>query len=43
MSKQPLALSTGLLIFNEIVLDGFWLSKWSDRNLAEKKQTAEDV
>jgi trans-2-enoyl-CoA reductase len=35
-------LSTGLLIFKEIVFDGFWVSKWSDRNPG-KKSTVEDV
>jgi trans-2-enoyl-CoA reductase len=43
MSKQPVQLPTGLLIFKEIVFDGFWVSKWSDRNPKEKKQTVEDV
>jgi mitochondrial enoyl-[acyl-carrier protein] reductase / trans-2-enoyl-CoA reductase len=43
MSKQPVMLPTGLLIFKEIVFDGFWVSKWSDRNPAEKKNTIEDV
>lgn len=43
MSKQPVMLPTGLLIFKEIAFDGFWVSKWSDRNPVEKKQTVEDV
>jgi trans-2-enoyl-CoA reductase len=27
ISKQPIMLSTGLLIFKEIVFDGFWINK----------------
>ena len=43
MSKKPTELPTALLIFKEIVFEGFWVSKWSDRNPIEKKQTVEDV
>jgi trans-2-enoyl-CoA reductase len=43
MSKKPTELPTALLIFNEIVFEGFWVSKWSDRQPVEKKQTVEDV
>ena len=43
MSKQPVMLPTGLLIFQEIVFEGFWVSRWSDRNSTQKKQTVEDV
>ena len=43
MSKKPTELPTALLIFKEIVFEGFWVSKWSDRNPVEKKQTVEDV
>lgn len=43
MSKKPTELPTALLIFKEIVFEGFWVSKWSDRNPKEKKQTVEDV
>ena len=43
MSKQPVSLPTGLLIFKDIHFDGFWVSKWSDRNPQEKKATVEDV
>ncbi|KAL9108111.1 MAG: hypothetical protein Q9227_007087 [Pyrenula ochraceoflavens] len=43
MSKKPVELPTGLLIFKGIHFDGFWVSKWSDRNPVEKKQTVDDV
>jgi len=43
MSKQPVQLPTGLLIFKNISFDGFWVSKWSERNPEEKKRTVEHV
>ena len=43
MSKKPTELPTALLIFKEIVFEGFWVSNWSDRHPVEKKQTVEDV
>lgn len=43
MSKQPVMLPTGLLIFKDLHFDGFWVSKWSDKNPVEKKQTVDDV
>ena len=43
MSKQPVMLPTGMLIFKEVNFAGFWVSKWSDRNPDAKKQTVDDV
>ncbi|OAX80281.1 hypothetical protein ACJ72_05385, partial [Emergomyces africanus] len=43
MAKQPLTLPSGLLIFKNLVLDGFWVSKWSDRNPALKTETVNDI
>jgi|ERR1711881_159370 len=43
MSKQPVMLPTGLLIFKNIHFDGFWVSKWSERNPEEKKTMVHDV
>jgi trans-2-enoyl-CoA reductase len=43
MSKKPTELPTSLLIFKEIVFEGFWVSKWSDRKPVEKKQTVDDI
>ena len=36
MSKQPLHVSTSALIFNDISLRGFWMSRWYEKeeNLA---------
>jgi trans-2-enoyl-CoA reductase len=39
MSKQPVTLPTGLLIFKNIKFEGFWVSNWSNRFPDEKKRT----
>ena len=43
MSKQPLQLPTGLLIFNDIKFSGFWVSRWSDEHPEEKKRTVDEI
>ncbi|KAF7514703.1 hypothetical protein G7054_g15083 [Neopestalotiopsis clavispora] len=43
MSRQPVALPTGLLIFKDIRFVGFWLSRWADRNTADKARTANEI
>ncbi|KAJ5772017.1 hypothetical protein N7520_002546 [Penicillium odoratum] len=43
MSKQPVALPSGLLIFKNITFDGFWVSKWGDKNPVLKENTIKDV
>lgn len=43
MSKQPVSLPAGLLIFKNIVFDGFWVSKWWDKHPEEKENTIRDV
>ncbi|KAL2215248.1 hypothetical protein M432DRAFT_144307 [Thermoascus aurantiacus ATCC 26904] len=43
MSKQPVSLPAGLLIFKNIVFDGFWVSKWGDKHPEEKENTIRDV
>jgi len=43
MSKQPVELPTGLLIFKDIHFHGYWVSRWSQREPEEKKQTVEHV
>lgn len=43
MSKQPLMLPTGLLIFKDIKFSGFWVSRWSDANAEEKKRTVDEI
>jgi trans-2-enoyl-CoA reductase len=43
MSKQPLSLPTGLLIFKDLKFSGFWVSRWSDANPQEKERTVEEI
>ncbi|KAL5335672.1 hypothetical protein BJX70DRAFT_309817 [Aspergillus crustosus] len=43
MSKQPVALPSGLLIFKNLVFDGFWVSKWGDQNPQLKENTIKDI
>ena len=43
MSKKPLELPAGLLIFKNIRFEGFWVSKWAERWPEKKRQTVEDV
>ncbi|XMA19013.1 hypothetical protein WAI453_011804 [Rhynchosporium graminicola] len=43
MSKQPLMLPTGALIFKDIKFSGYWVSRWSNANPEEKKKTVEEV
>jgi trans-2-enoyl-CoA reductase len=43
MSKQPVTLPMGLLIFKDIQFKGFWVSRWSDQNPEEKMKCVEEV
>ena len=43
MSKQPVQLPTGLLIFKNISFDGFWVSKWSEQKPEEKEACVQEV
>ncbi|KAL5328341.1 hypothetical protein ACEPPN_001840 [Leptodophora sp. 'Broadleaf-Isolate-01'] len=43
MSKQPLMLPTGALIFKDIRFSGFWVSRWSDGHPEEKKRMVDEV
>jgi trans-2-enoyl-CoA reductase len=43
MSKQPVALPSGILIFKNLVFDGFWVSRWGDKNPQLKENTIKDV
>ncbi|KAH8662097.1 zinc-binding dehydrogenase [Xylariales sp. PMI_506] len=43
MSRQPVALPTGLLIFKDIRFVGFWLSRWADRDTQAKARTVNEV
>ncbi|RKU40789.1 mitochondrial 2-enoyl thioester reductase [Coniochaeta pulveracea] len=43
MSKQPVMLPTGLLIFKDLRFHGFWLSRWANRDTEGKKKTIEEI
>lgn len=43
MSKQPVALPTGLLIFKDLRFRGFWLSRWADGDRDGKRRTIEEL
>jgi trans-2-enoyl-CoA reductase len=43
MSKQPVQLPTGLLIFKNISFDGFWVSKWGESKPEEKEACVKEV
>ena len=38
MSRQPLSLPAGLLIFKNLRFEGFWVSKWGDEHPEDKKE-----
>lgn len=42
MSKKPVALPTGLLIFKDLRFRGFWLSRWA-RDTEGKRRTIEEI
>lgn len=43
MSKQPVQLPLGLLIFKNITFNGFWVSKWSEERPEEKEACVEEI
>ena len=43
MSKQPVQLPMGLLIFKNISFQGFWVSRWSDANPAQKEECVQEI
>ncbi|KAF1815140.1 trans-2-enoyl-CoA reductase-like protein [Eremomyces bilateralis CBS 781.70] len=43
MAKQPVAPPAGLQIFRNIGFDGFWVSRWSDKNPVDKEKTVKHV
>lgn len=43
MSKQPVSLPMGLLIFKDISFNGFWVSRWSDKNPEEKNACVHEI
>lgn len=43
MARQPVALPTALLIFRDVRLRGFWLSRWADARPAARASTVADL
>ncbi|KAL8746870.1 MAG: hypothetical protein Q9190_001163 [Brigantiaea leucoxantha] len=43
MSKSPMRVGAGMLIFKDLRFCGFWVSKWGDRFPEEKKRTIDEV
>ncbi|KAI1092810.1 NAD(P)-binding protein [Rostrohypoxylon terebratum] len=43
MSRAPVALPTGLLIFKDIRFVGFWLSRWADGDTEAKERTVAEI
>ncbi|OAA48580.1 Alcohol dehydrogenase superfamily, zinc-type [Metarhizium rileyi] len=43
MSKQPVTLPLGLLIFKDIRFVGFWLSKWNQKDATGRKHMVDDI
>jgi len=43
MAKQPVTLSASSLIFRDMHLHGFWVSRWSDANPEAKRQMVEEI
>lgn len=43
MSKQPLTLPAGLLIFKNITFSGFWVSQWNKTHPDEQGQMLKEI
>ena len=43
MSKQPVNLPMGLLIFKNISFNGFWVSRWSDKHPDQKEACVHEI
>lgn len=43
MSKQPVTLPMGLLIFKDIAFKGFWVSRWATENPGQKLKCVEEI
>lgn len=43
MSRQPLVVPAGMLIFREVVFEGFWVSRWGEGRGEEKRRTVEEL
>lgn len=43
MSRQPVALPVGLLIFRDIRFVGFWLTRWNERDPVGRRHMVNDI
>ncbi|KAI5861080.1 NAD(P)-binding protein [Durotheca rogersii] len=43
MSREPLTLPVGSLIFHDLRVVGFWLSRWADRDPAARRRTVDEI
>ena len=43
MSKKPVELPAGMLIFKDLKFKGFWVSKWSDEHPEQKTVVVEEL
>lgn len=43
MSRSPMRVGAGMLIFGDLRFEGFWVSRWSDRHPEEKKRTVDEL
>ncbi|KAI4131820.1 MAG: hypothetical protein LQ341_006333 [Variospora aurantia] len=43
MSRSPMRVGAGMLIFKDLRFLGFWVSRWGDRVPEEKKQTIDEI
>ncbi|KFY94899.1 hypothetical protein V500_03024 [Pseudogymnoascus sp. VKM F-4518 (FW-2643)] len=43
MAKAPLQVPTAALIFKDVKFSGFWVSRWSEKNLDEKRRTVGEI
>lgn len=43
MSRSPMRVGASMLIFKDLRFEGFWVSRWSDRNPEEKKRTVDEI
>ncbi|KAF4124696.1 mitochondrial enoyl-[acyl-carrier protein] reductase / trans-2-enoyl-CoA reductase [Geosmithia morbida] len=43
MSKQPVSLPVGLLIFKDIRFTGFWLTRWNERDPVGRRHMVNDI
>lgn len=43
MSKKPMEIPAGLLIFRDVKFAGFWVSRWSDAHPEEKERTVGEL